>query len=360
MPNKNTQTEARSNKPALLYSLRRCGIGALTAFMLLATAVSFTGCGGAGDDGDRIQFLNVSYDPTREFYREFNREFARHWLEKTGQRLNIDMSHGGSGRQARSVIDGIPADVVTLALAADIDAIAERGLLPADWQTRLPDNSAPYQSTLAFLVRRGNPLNILDWDDLVSPGVRVITPNPKTSGVARWNYLAAWGWALRHFDGDEVKILDYMTRLFRNVPVLDTGARGSSTTFMDRRIGDVLINWENELLLALADRGDEFEIVVPSLSILAEPTVAWVDRNSDRRGTREIAEAYLKFLYSDFGQELAGRHFYRPANPVFLEQFQDQFPAVELFTIDEVFGGWAPATERHFRDGGVFDQIFQR
>jgi sulfate/thiosulfate-binding protein len=330
--------------------------------LLSGAALFLVGCGRSGDDdgGPVIQFLNVSYDPTREFYREFNREFARHWEEQTGQRLNIDMSHGGSGRQARSVIDGIPADVVTLALAADVDALAERGLLPTDWQTRLPDNSAPYQSTLAFLVRRGNPHNIRDWDDLVRPNVRVITPNPKTSGVARWNYLAAWGWALRHFEGDEARVLDYMTRLFRNVPVLDTGARGSSTTFMGRRIGDVLINWENELLLAIADHGDEFEIVVPSLSILAEPTVAWVDRNIDRRGTREIAEAYLRFLYSDFGQELAGRHFYRPANPVFLEKFQHQFPDLELFTIDDVFGGWGPATERHFRDGGVFDQIFQR
>lgn len=330
--------------------------------LLLSTPLLILGCGKKDDEasGQRVEFLNVSYDPTREFYREFNRGFARHWEEKTGQRLNIDMSHGGSGRQARSVIDGIQADVVTLALAADVDALAERGLVPRDWQSRLPDNSAPYQSTLAFLVRKGNPHNIRDWDDLIRPGVRVITPNPKTSGVARWNYLAAWGWALRHFDGDEAQVLDYMTRLFRNVPVLDTGARGSSTTFMDRRIGEVLINWENELLLALADRGDDFEIVVPSVSILAEPTVAWVDRNIDRRGTRAAAEAYLQFLYSDFGQELAGKHFYRPSNPAFLEKFEHQYPDLELFTIDDIFGGWATATERHFSDGGVFDQIFQR
>lgn len=338
----------------------------LTVTLAAATlSLGFTGCGKKGDDAETgrrqaIEFLNVSYDPTREFYREFNAAFASHWQEKTGQRLQIDMSHGGSGRQARAVIDGIPADVVTLALAADVNALAERGLLPADWQTRLADNSAPYQSTLAFLVRKGNPKNIQNWDDLARPDVAVITPNPKTSGVARWNYLAAWGWALREFNGDEAKVIDYMTRLFKNVPVLDTGARGSSTTFTDRRIGDVLINWENELLLAVADRGDDFEIVVPSVSILAEPTVAWVDRNIDRRGTREIAEAYLKFLYSDIGQDLAGKHFYRPSNPAFLEKYQHQYPDLELFTIDDVFGGWAPATERHFRDGGLFDQIYLR
>ncbi len=337
---------------------RRSKLGSALCVAAIAATGILTSCN-KSEDGT-INFLNVSYDPTREFYREFNREFASHWEKETGQKLEIDMSHGGSGSQARSVIDGISADVVTLALAADVDAIAERGLLPADWQARLPANSAPYQSTLAFLVRKGNPKNIKDWDDLVRPGVRVITPNPKTSGVARWNYLAAWGWALRHFDGDEAKVRDYMTRLFRNVPVLDSGARGASTTFMDRRIGDVLINWENELLLALADRAGDFEIIVPSLSILAEPTVAWVDRNIESRGTREIAEAYLKFLYSDTGQELAAKHYYRPSNPAILEKFKDQFPQVELFTIDDVFGGWKPATEKHFIDGGLFDHIFQR
>jgi sulfate/thiosulfate transport system substrate-binding protein len=358
MPNQHTQTGVHSNKPALIHSLRRYGIGALTGFMLLATAVSFTGCGGSGADEERVELLNVSYDPTREFYREFNREFAKYWEDKTGQRVEVDMSHGGSGSQARTVIDGVRADVVTLALAADVQAIAERGFINPDWQSRLGANSAPYQSTLAFLVRKGNPKNIRDWEDLARPGVAVITPNPKTSGVARWNYLAAWGWALREYDSDETKVLDYMRRLFANVPVLDAGARGASTTFTDRRIGDVLINWENELLLAVRDRGDDFEIVVPSVSILAEPTVALVDRNVDRKGTRGVAEAYLEFLYSDKGQDLAGRHFYRPSNPRFLEKYQHQYPNLELFTIDDVFDGWAPATQKHFVDGGTFDQIY--
>jgi sulfate/thiosulfate-binding protein len=336
-------------------------ITALGATAILTASVALTGCGGdpaEAGSAERVELLNVSYDPTRELYREFNREFASYWLEKTGQRVEFSMSHGGSGRQARAVIDGIQADVVTLALAADIDAIAERGFLPGDWQSRLPENSAPYQSTLAFLVRKGNPKNIRDWDDLVREGVQVITPNPKTSGVARWNYLAAWGWAEREFNGDEAKVIDYIRRLYQNVPVLDTGARGASTTFTDRRIGDVLINWENELLLAVQDRGNDFEIVVPSVSILAEPTVALVDRNVDRRGTRAIAEAYLEFLYSDMGQDLAGKHFYRPSNPEFLRKYQHQYPDVELFTIDDVFGGWAPATQKHFRDGGVFDRIY--
>lgn len=330
--------------------------GLFLASLLTACLLFVLGCGGR--DPDRIELLNVSYDPTREFYREFNLEFARYWEKKTGQRIEFSMSHGGSGGQARTVIDGVRADVVTLALAADVQAIAERGLIAPDWQSRLESNSAPYQSTLAFLVRKGNPKNIRDWEDLARPDVRVITPNPKTSGVARWNYLAAWGWALREFDGDEERVLEYMRRLFTNVPVLDAGARGASTTFTDRRIGDVLINWENELLLAARDRGDDFEIVVPSLSIRAEPTVALVDRNVDRKGTREIAESYLNFLYSDIGQDLAGKHFYRPSNPRFLERYSHQYPDLELFTIDEVFGGWAPATKKHFVDGGTFDQIY--
>lgn len=327
----------------------------------LVVLMGASGCGEGERSGEgRRELLNVSYDPTRELYREMNAAFATYWLEQTGERVSFNMSHGGSGRQARSVIDGIPADVVTLALAADVDAIAAAGMLDTGWQSRLPHNSAPYQSTLAFLVRRGNPHNIRDWDDLAREGIRVITPNPKTSGVARWNYLAAWGWALKHFDGDEEQVRGYITRLYRNVPVLDTGARASSATFMERRIGDVLINWENELLLALQNHPNDFEIVVPSLSILAEPTVAWVDRNVERRGTRDIAEAYLRFLYSDVGQELAGKHFYRPAEPAFREKFAHQFPELELFTIDEVFGGWATATGIHFRDGGIFDQIFRR
>ncbi len=336
----------------------------LSGVLLLGSTLLITGCGekdsASNRSGQRIELLNVSYDPTREFYNEFNQAFAAHWQEQTGQRVIIRQSHGGSSRQARYVIDGLDADVVTLALAADIDALAERGFLPENWQSRLPANSAPYQSTLAFLVRKGNPKNIQNWNDLIRPGVAVITPNPKTSGVARWNYLAAWGWALETFNGDEQKVLDYITRLFRNVPVLDTGARGASTTFMERGIGDVLINWENELLLALQQHGDAFEIIVPSVSILAEPTVALVDRNVDRKGTRKVAQAYLEFLYSDTGQELAGKHFYRPSNPVFLEKFKHQYPSLRLFTIDEVFGGWAPATEKHFRDGGTFDQIYLR
>lgn len=302
--------------------------------------------------------LNVSYDPTREFYTEFNQAFAKHWKEKSGQEIRIDQSHGGSSRQARAVIDGLEADVVTLALAADVDAIAESGQLPKDWQSRLPDNSAPYQSTLAFLVRKGNPKGIKDWNDLIQPGVQVITPNPKTSGVARWNFLAAWGWALEEFGGDEDKVREYITALFKNVPVLDTGARGASTTFQERRIGDVLINWENELLLALKEHPNDYEIVVPSLSILAEPTVSIVDKNVDRKGTREVAQAYLEFLYSDEGQNIAGKHFYRPSNPEILAKFKDQYPDLKLFTIDDVFGGWTPATDKFFADGGVFDQIY--
>lgn len=338
--------------------LKRGITGALIGVVGLGLALLFAGCG-PRERAD-VELLNVSYDPTREFYTEFNREFALYWQERTGQTVTIDQSHGGSSRQARAVIDGIRADVVTLALAQDIDAIAERGLISIDWQTRLPANSAPYRSTLAFLVRKGNPKNIRDWEDLVQPGLQVITPNPKTSGVARWNYLAAWGWAEMEFEGDEARIRDYITRLFRNVPVLDTGARGASTTFMERRIGDVLINWENELLLALRHHGDAFEMVIPSVSILAEPTVALVDRNVDRKGTREAAQAYLEFLYSETGQDLAGKHFFRPSDPEVLRRYADQYPEVTLFTIDEIFGGWGPATEKHFRDGGVFDQIYLR
>jgi sulfate transport system substrate-binding protein len=320
-------------------------ISSIVAGSLLATSYATT-------------LLNVSYDPTREFYTEFNAAFAKHWKEKTGEDILINQSHGGSSRQARAVIDGLDADVVTLALAADVDAIAERGLLPKDWQKRLPDNSAPYQSTLAFLVRKGNPKAIKDWSDLVRPGVQVITPNPKTSGVARWNFLAGWGWALDHFQGDEAKAKEFITKLYRNVPVLDTGARGASTTFQERKMGDVLINWENELLLALKQHPGEYEIVVPSLSILAEPTVALVDSNVDRKGTREVAQAYLEFLYSEEGQNLAGKHFYRPSNPEILAKFKNQYPDLKLFTIDEVFGGWGKATPKFFADGAIFDQIY--
>jgi len=304
------------------------------------------------------ELLNVSYDPTREFYGEFNQAFMKYWKETSGEKVKIKQSHGGSSKQARAVIDGLKADVVTLALAQDIDAIAARGLIGTDWQGRLEKNSAPYQSTLAFLVRKGNPKGIKDWDDLVGPDVEVITPNPKTSGAARWNYLAAWGWALHEFGGDEAKTTDYIKKLYGNVLVLDTGARGASTTFQERGIGDVLINWENELLLSKKVNGDKYEIVVPSLSILAEPTVALVDKNVDKNGTRKMAEAYLKFLYSDIGQDLAGKHFFRPSNPEILAKYKDQYPEVKLFTIDDVFGGWAKATEKHFADGGIFDQIY--
>lgn len=337
----------------------------IVSLLLTGGLLATVGCKPSGETagpatggGARIELLNVSYDPTREFYSDFNQAFAAHWFQQTGDQVIVRQSHGGSSRQARSVIDGLAADVVTLALAADVDAIAERGLLPRDWQSKLPANSAPYQSTLAFLVRKGNPKNIRNWEDLVRPGVAVITPNPKTSGVARWNYLAAWGWALKEFGGDEARARDYVTRLFRNVPVLDTGARGASTTFIERGIGDVLINWENELLLARQERGDAFEIIVPSISILAEPTVALVDRNVDRKGTRAVAQAYLEFLYSPTGQDLAGRHFYRPSDPAVLARFAHQYPKLTLFTIDDVFGGWTAATEKHFRDGGIFDQIY--
>lgn len=309
-----------------------------------------------------VELLNVSYDPTREFYAEVNQAFAAQWKQQTGETLKIRASHGGSGKQARSVIDGLEADVVTLALAADIDAIANNAkLLPANWQGRLAHNSAPYTSTIVFLVRKGNPKQVRDWSDLVKPGVAVITPNPKTSGGARWNYLAAWAWASQEYrDGD--KVVDYLTRLFKNVPVLDTGARGATTTFVERGIGDVLIAWENEALLTLNDAGtrNKFEIVVPSLSIKAEPPVAWVDKNIDRHGTRKAAEAYLRFLYTPEGQRLAARHGYRPAEPDKVPAAEStRFPQVKQVTIDSAFGGWKKAQAEHFADGGFFDKIYR-
>jgi sulfate transport system substrate-binding protein len=308
----------------------------------------------------KITLLNVSYDPTRELYEEYNQVFAAYWKEKTGQEVEINQSHGGSGKQARGVIDGLEADVVTLALAYDIDAIAEKaGLFPNNWQARLPDNSSPYTSTIVFLVRKDNPKNIKDWDDLVKPGVSVITPNPKTSGGARWNYLAAWGYALNKWGNDEEKTKEFVKTLYKNVPVLDSGARGSTTTFVERAIGDVLVAWENEAYLAVKELGpDKFEIIVPSLSILAEPPVTVVDRNIDRRGTREVAEAYLKFLYTESGQELVAKHYYRPRLGNVANKYSNQFPPIKLFTIDEVFGGWQKAQTTHFNDGGVFDQIY--
>lgn len=316
---------------------------------------------GASVLAKNIELLNVSYDPTREVYVEFNRAFAAHWQAKTGETVSIRQSHGGSSKQARAVIDGLQADVVTLALAFDIDALHQNArLVPADWQKRLPNNSAPYYSTLAFLVRKGNPKGIRDWSDLVRSGVAVITPNPKTSGVARWNYLAAYGYGLRANGGDAQKARDFITALYRNVPVLDSGARGASTTFVERCIGDVLINWENELLLTHKLRPDDFEIVVPSVSILAEPTVAWVDRVVKRRGTEAVARAYLEFLYSPEGQEIFARHFYRPRLAEVQGRHAAQFPEIQLFTIDEVFGGWQRAHRDHFADGATFDQIYLR
>ena len=313
-------------------------------------------------NGKDKELLNVSYDPTRELYAEVNKAFAAEWKAQTGDTLTLRASHGGSGKQARSVIDGLEADVVTLALSADIDVLATNGkLLPANWQARLPHNSAPYTSTIVFLVRKGNPKGIKDWGDLAKPGIGVITPNPKTSGGARWNYLAAWAWASREYrDGD--KVVGYLTRLFKNVPVLDTGARGSSTTFVERGIGDVLLAWENEALLTLNDastRG-KFEIVVPSISIKAEPPVAWVDKNVAKHGTRKQAEAYLRFLYSAKGQALAAKHFYRPAEPDKVPAaLLAQFPEVSQVTIDGAFGGWKKAQAEHFGDGGFFDRIYK-
>lgn len=322
----------------------------------LAATVLFAWAGPAAHAETTL--LNVSYDPTRELYQDFNTAFVRYWKAHTGEAVTIKQSHGGSGKQARAVIDGLDADVVTLALAYDIDAIAERGLIDRAWQKRLPHNSSPYTSTIVFLVRKGNPKQIRDWDDLVKAGVSVITPNPKTSGGARWNYLAAWGYALKKFGNDEAKARDFVARLYRNVTVLDSGARGSTTTFAERGIGDVLIAWENEAFLAVRELGSEkFEIVAPSISILAEPPVTVVDKVVDKRGTRKVAEAYLEYLYSSEGQDIAGRHHYRPRDPKAAAKYAKQFAPVKLFTIDEVFGGWQKAQKTHFADGGVFDRI---
>lgn len=350
-------------KPRMLFA---AGIGTVLVALVM------TGC----DSGSQTRLLNVSYDPTRELYVEFNQEFARHWREQTGEEIEVEMSHGGSGKQARAVIDGLQADVVTLALAYDIDVIAQKSdLLASDWQKRLPSGSAPYTSTIVFLVRKGNPKGIKDWSDLVRPEVKVITPNPKTSGGARWNYLAAWGFALKRELGDLGKLNDansaeaiqkaqekareFVAQLFRNVPVLDTGARGSTITFVQRGQGDVLLAWENEAFLALNEEGgDKFEIVVPSVSILAEPPVAVVDKNVDKRGTRKVAEAYLRHLYSPAGQTIAAKHHYRPRDEKAVPtEYLTKFPKVELFTVDDVFGGWKKAQPEHFDDGGIFDQI---
>ncbi len=324
----------------------------------LAIAAPLSSAVGSSD----ITLLNVSYDPTRELYQEYNAAFAQYWKAKTGQAISIKQSHGGSSKQARAVIDGLAADVVTLALAYDIDAIAEKAsLLPSTWQTRLARNSAPYTSTIIFLVRKGNPKGIKDWGDLVKPGVSVITPNPKTSGSARWNYLGAWGYALKTFGRDETKAREFITRLYKNVPVLDSGARGATTTFVERGIGDVLINWENEILLSGRELGkDKFDVVVPPVSILAEPTVSLVDKVVDKHGTREAAQMYLEYLYSPEGQEIAAKHYFRPHLPAVAQKYADQFPMVERFALHEFFGDWQKAHATHFADGGMFDQVYQQ
>jgi len=361
----------------------RCGFWLASVVGSVGLIVGLAGCGvrpaaESSGAGKAIEMLNVSYDPTRELYKEFNAAFAKHWKEKEGQAVTVRMSHGGAGKQARAVIDGLEADVVTLALAYDIDAISQRAsLMPGDWQKRLPHNSCPYTSTIVFLVRKGNPKEIHDWNDLVKPDVSVITTNPKTSGGARWNYLAAWGYVLKKHLGDFAKLNDpaekdavakaekaaqeFITELFHHVPVLDSGARGSTMTFVERGIGDVLLTWENEALLAVNGLGpDRFEIVVPSLSIVAEPPVTLIDKMADKHGTRRVAEAYLKYLYSPTGQRLAAKHYYRPVSPDdAAAKDLARFPKVELFTIDDVFGGWAKAQKKHFNDGGVFDQIYK-
>jgi sulfate transport system substrate-binding protein len=325
-------------------------------FVFLPLLASLALAGTAAAD---VSLLNVSYDPTRELYTAVNTAFAAQWKARTGETVNIKQSHGGSGKQARSIIDGLEADVATLALGYDVDALYEKGgLIPKDWQKRLPNNSAPYTSTIVFVVRKGNPKGVKDWGDLARPGLKVITPNPKTSGGARWNYLAAWGWALKKFGGDEAKVKSFVSSVYKNVPVLDSGARGSTTTFAQRGIGDVFISWENEAFLVVNQFGkDRFEIVAPSVSILAEPPVAVVDKNASKHGTTKVAEAYLKFLYSDQGQEIIARSFYRPRNAAIAQKHAATFPKINLFTIDEVFGGWQKAQKTHFEDNAIYDQV---
>lgn len=330
---------------------------------LLTSILALTACekkAPGKTEAKTVKLLNVSYDPTREFYHEVNEVFKKDHLAKTGQTVEVEQSHGGSGKQARAVIDGLEADVVTLALAGDIDSIAkESKSLPDNWQSSFSDNSSPYTSTIVFVVRKGNPKGIKDWPDLVKEGVGVITPNPKTSGGARWNYLAAWAWANKEFGGDRAKILDYLTRLFKNVPVLDTGARGSTTTFAQRNIGDVFLSWENEAYLIEKEFPGATQIIYPSISILAEPPVAIVNKNAEKHGTAEAAKAYLDFLYTDAAQNLAGKHFYRPRNKAVAAKYSDKLPAIPLVTVDADFGGWAKAQKEHFDDNGTFDQIYK-
>ena len=329
---------------------------------------SFTGCGsqsttnteGSSKSEKSVELLNVSYDPTRELYQEYNKAFIKYWKEKTGQDVTIKQSHGGSGKQGRSIIEGQEADVATLALAYDIDAIQEAGLINEGWQKKFEDNSSPYTSTIVFLVRKGNPKQIKDWDDLVNEGISIVTPNPKTSGGARWNYLAAWGYALKQNNNDQDKAKEFVKKLYGNVAVLDSGARGATTTFVERGVGDVLIAWENEAFLSVKELGkDKFDIVVPSMSILAEPPVAVVDKVVDKKGTRKVAEEYLKYLYSKEGQEIAAKNYYRPRDEEIAKKYENQFPKINLFTIDDLLGGWTKAQKTHFEDGGTFDQIYQ-
>ncbi|MFZ6843126.1 sulfate ABC transporter substrate-binding protein [Undibacterium sp. RuTC16W] len=328
----------------------------LSIVSALATAGLLSSAAFAAD----VTLLNVSYDPTRELYQEVNQGFAKQWKAKTGDNVSIKQSHGGSGKQARTVIDGLDADVVTLALAYDTDAIAEKGLLDKNWQKRLPHNASPYTSTIVFLVRKGNPKGIKDWADIAKPGVSVITANPKTSGGARWAYLAAWGYALKAPGGSEATAKEYVQKLFKNVPVLDSGARGSTVTFAERGIGDVLLSWENEAHLALKEFGaDKFEIIAPSISVLAEPPVSVVDKVADKHGTRKVAEAYLNYLYTDEAQDIIGNNYYRPATEKAAKKYASKFPKIKLFTVDDTFGGWTKAQKEHFADNGVFDQIYQ-
>lgn len=338
---------------------------AIATGLLMMTGV-LAGCGGgdsaasSGDSADGQTFLNVSYDPTRELYQAFNESFSKKWTEETGEHVNFTQSHGGSGKQARSVREGLEADVVTLALAYDVDEIAATGLIDKDWITKFPNNSAPYTSTIVFLVRKGNPKNIHDWDDLTRDGVQVVTPNPKTSGGARWNYLGAWAYAEKKFNGDTAEVKGFIKKLFQNVVALDSGARGATTSFVQRGQGDVLVAWENEALLSVQEDPDKYEIVVPSLSIIAEPSVAVVDEVVDQKGTRKVAEAYIKYLYSKEGQEIAAKNFYRPRDEEVAAKYKNQFPQLTLVTIDEAFGGWQKAQKEHFADGGTFDQIYEK
>ncbi len=345
-----------------IYSLSILALGVFLSGCSVENAANNAapGSAGAGDSKAALKLLNVSYDPTRELYSDVDRAFAAAYASKTGQKVEAKASHGGSGKQARAVIDGLEADVVTLALAYDIDSIAKTGLLDTNWQSKLPDNSTPYTSTIVFLVRRGNPKGIKDWSDLIQPGVKIITPNPKTSGGARWNYLAAWGYALRQPGGSDASAKKFVGQLFKNVPVLDSGARGATTTFVERGIGDVLLAWENEAVLATKELGqNKFEIVAPSQSILAEPPVAVVDKVAKKHGTEALAKAYLEFLYTPQGQELAAKHYYRPRDAKVAAKYAAQFPKLELFTLKDVFGSWDKAQQTHFASGGTFDQIYQ-